>query len=63
MKSPFTFLVFLSMIIVVSCKTKEQPKDIFTPGFSTLRDDSTSTDQPVIKEETYYGVLTPVEIC
>jgi hypothetical protein len=63
MKSPFTFLVVLSMIIVISCKPKEQTKDIFVPGFSTLRDDSTATDQPVAKEETYYGVLTPVEIC
>lgn len=63
MKSPFIFLVILSMIIIVSCKPKEPPKDIFAPGFSTLRDDSTATDQPVAKEETYYGVLTPVEIC
>jgi hypothetical protein len=63
MKSHFTFLTVLSVIIIVSCKPKEPVKDIFTPVFSTLRDDSTGNVQPETKEETYYGVLTPVEIC
>lgn len=63
MKSHFAFLTVLSVIIIVSCKPKEPVKDIFTPVFSTLRDDSTGNVQPETKEETYYGVLTPVEIC
>jgi hypothetical protein len=36
---------------------------MFTPSFSTLKADSTGNIIPVTKEETYYGVLTPVEIC
>ncbi len=63
MKSLLASLIILTMIAAVSCKPKEPVKDIFTPSFSTLKDDTTGTGQPVTKEETFYGVLTPVEIC
>jgi hypothetical protein len=63
MKSFPASLMLLLMITCFSCKQKETVQDIFNPGFSTLRSDSDDPDAPVSKEETYYGVLTPVEIC
>ncbi len=63
MKSFPASLMLLLIITSFSCKHKETVQDIFNPGFSTLRSDSADPDAPVSKEETYYGVLTPVEIC
>jgi hypothetical protein len=63
MKSFPASLILLLMITSFSCKQKETVQDIFNPGFSTLRSDSSDPDASVSKEETYYGVLTPVEIC
>lgn len=63
MKSLLCTLLILIFFAVVSCKQKEPVKDTFTPSFSTLKADSTGNIIPVTKEETYYGVLTPVEIC
>jgi len=63
MKSLFSSLLILISIIVVSCKQKAPEKDTFTPIFSTFKSDSTGTALPEEKKETYYGVLTPVEIC
>ena len=63
MKSFTASLMLLLMITCFSCKHKETVQDIFNPGFSTLRSDSDDPDATVSKEETYYGVLTPVEIC
>ena len=63
MKCPVAYLIIIITILSVSCRPKEPVKDIFTPVFSTIRTDSTNGDIPAEKNETYYGVLTPVEIC
>lgn len=64
MKSPFASLIILTMIAAVSCKHKEPvKKDIFTPDLSTLKENTSETGQTVAKEETHYGILTPIENC
>lgn len=63
MKCPVAYLIIIITILSVSCRPKEPVKDIFIPVFSTIRSDSTNGDIPSGKNETYYGVLTPVEIC
>jgi hypothetical protein len=55
--------IVILLLIVFSCKNKTPGPEIASPGFSTLRSDSTSTGDTLAKEETYYGLLTPVEIC
>jgi hypothetical protein len=60
------YLLFLSILILlaaVSCKPKAPEKDTFTPSFSTYKIDSTGIIAPAAKDETYYGLLTPMEIC
>lgn len=63
MKSFLSSLLIFTMLACVSCKHKAPEKDIFTPNFSTFKSDSSGAIVPATKEETYYGVLTPVEIC
>jgi len=63
MKSPACSLLILSLFLITSCREKAPEKDSFTPGFSTYRADTASTTVPESKMETYYGLLTPVEIC
>jgi hypothetical protein len=47
---------------MVSCRQKEQ-KITFNPNFTTYRSDSTGAKIAVQKKETYYGLLTPIEVC
>ncbi len=63
MKSFPASLMVLLMVTAISCSQKEPVKEIFKPSFSTFRTDSANTDDPFTKDETFYGVLTPVEIC
>jgi hypothetical protein len=63
MKSLLSSLLIFTMLISVSCKHKAPEKEAFTPNFSTFKSDSSGAIVPAAKEETYYGVLTPVEIC
>ena len=64
MKNLFASLIILTMIAAVSCKHKEPAKkDIFTPDLSTLKENTSETGQTVAKEETHYGILTPIENC
>jgi len=51
------------MAAAVSCKHKAPESEPITPSFSTLKADSAGTSAPIAKDETYYGLLTPVEIC
>jgi hypothetical protein len=55
--------MILLLLALVSCNPKEQKKITFTPNFSTYRSDSTGKKIPIEKKETYYGLLTPVEVC
>jgi hypothetical protein len=63
MKSFFSAPLIIILIAATSCKHKEPEKEIFIPSFSTLKSDSSGTKAPELKKETYYGLLTPVEVC
>jgi hypothetical protein len=63
MKTLLSFTMIFMLLAMVSCKPKENEKITFTPNFSTYRSDSTGAKVPVEKKETYYGLLTPVEVC
>lgn len=63
MKSLVPILIIYMTIALGSCKQKEPPKETLSTGFSTYRADSTGSNNPVAKNETNYGLLTPVEIC
>lgn len=58
----FRWLVFLSFFISFSCRTTPEDKNSFNPSFSTYQTDSTRVAVPVIKNEIFYGTLTPMEI-
>jgi hypothetical protein len=63
MKRFVSSLLIFIILACASCKHKAPEKDTFSPIFSTFKSDSTGAIVPAAKEETYYGVLTPVEIC
>jgi hypothetical protein len=63
MKNILCSLLAVILITLFSCKPKAPEKDLFTPGFSTYLTDSAGTALPAAKKETYYGLLTPMEIC
>ncbi|MCJ7448931.1 MAG: hypothetical protein MUO72_14690 [Bacteroidales bacterium] len=63
MKSPISSVIIFILIVIISCKSKSPEKDKLIPVFSTFKTDSTGKTEPASKNETYYGVLTPVEIC
>jgi hypothetical protein len=46
----------------MSCNNKEETIP-FTPSFSTYNIDSLSKNEPPVKGEAHYGILTPIEIC
>lgn len=58
----YCLIIFL-LLVTPSCKPKEKEKDSFEPVFSTYSNDSSGLNVPVIKNEIFYGILTPVEIC
>ena len=62
MKNLLPSIMIFMFLAMFSCKPKEQ-KITFNPNFTTYRSDSTGTKVLVQKEETYYGLLTPVEVC
>jgi hypothetical protein len=63
MKTSIRYLIFFLLISSFACKSNLQEKDTFRPVFSTYKSDSTGTNSPVEKNEIFYGLLTPVEIC
>ena len=63
MKVKFFLLLIPLLLIASSCNRKTPEKFKFVPTFSTFRTDTSSAVTPVPKRETYYGLLTPVEIC
>jgi len=58
--------LFFSLLILFplafSCKNREKENYSFESTFSTYKSDSLS-DSPVVKNEIFYGILTPVQIC
>jgi hypothetical protein len=63
MKYLFSFLVIFSFLFISSCRQGPKEKEPFEPVFSTYKNDSTGTASPADKNEIFYGILTPVEIC
>jgi hypothetical protein len=63
MKRLFSFSLIAVILASVSCKEQKQDKITFTPNFSTYISDSTGVKHLVEKKETYYGLLTPIEVC
>ena len=65
MKSRY-FAVLVIVILyatLLSCKPRLKEKKTFVPVFSTYKSDSIVTNEPVVKDEIFYGILTPIEIC
>ncbi len=63
MKSSLSFPLLFIIFTIASCRNKPVEKESVTPSFSTYRSDSTGNMAPTAKKETYYGLLTPVEVC
>jgi hypothetical protein len=63
MKFLASFLVVLILIVASSCKKHLKEKETFDAVFSTYKTDSAGAVLPVKKNEIFYGILTPVEIC
>jgi hypothetical protein len=63
MNNLLTYLLILLFIINISCKQKSEPIETFKPEFSTYKSDSTGSKKTSVKNEIFYGILTPVEIC
>jgi hypothetical protein len=63
MKTRLFKLIILLLIFTLSCKFVPKDKDSFEPVFSTYKTDSTGAKLPAEKNEIFYGILTPVEIC
>lgn len=63
MKRFFPVLFILLLVSAVSCKPKSPEAKTITPSFSTYKNDSEGKNILTAKDETYYGLLTPVEIC
>lgn len=61
MKSGFLCLALTTIILICSCKPRIEETP-FVPSFSTLKSDSAGSKNPVVKNEIFYGTLTPVEI-
>ena len=62
MKKPVSYLLVLILLFSFSCKPKPKEKDTFAPSFSTYNADTSNSAEPVVKNEIFYGVLTPIEI-
>jgi hypothetical protein len=63
MKSTLFGVLVIVLVLSFSCKESPKEKDTFVPVFSTYKTDSTGVVVPVVKNEIFYGLLTPVEIC
>ena len=63
MKSLLSYTIIILSIFTYSCKHEAKDKDIFEPVFSTYKTNSTGTKVTIEKNEIFYGILTPVEIC
>ena len=55
------FIVLL--LLAFSCKHGQREKASFTSVFSTYKSDSAISKEPTPKDEIFYGILTPVEVC
>ena len=63
MKRPLSFLLMLLLVFTLSCRNGTKEKESFIPVFSTYKSDSAHKNNNPPKDEIFYGILTPVEIC
>ena len=63
MKRLLYFLIILLISFAFSCKHGLKQKESFNPVFSTYKSDTTKKNSKAPKNEIFYGILTPVEIC
>jgi hypothetical protein len=63
MRKALYFFIIILALSGSSCKDIPRAKEAFKPSFSTYKADSTDNKIPAVKNEIYYGLLTPVEIC
>jgi hypothetical protein len=63
MQASLSCLIVLVILFSFSCRQGPKERDTFVPVFSTYKSDSTGKAVPVQKNEIFYGILTPVEIC
>lgn len=63
MKSIISCLIIFLLQFALSCRSRPHDQSTFEPAFSTYKSDSTGKSAPVEKNEIFYGLLTPVEIC
>jgi hypothetical protein len=63
MKILLPFLVSFLFLFTFSCKHTPKGKEIYVPVFSTYKTDSAGLEGPSEKNEIFYGILTPIEIC
>lgn len=63
MKKPLPLLLVLLLPLVFSCKNGGKEKESYVPVFSTYNNDSLKKKDLTTKNEIYYGILTPVEVC
>ena len=62
MKRPLPLFLLLLLLFAFSCKQGGKEKESFVPVFSTYNSDSLNKKVPTVKNEIYYGILTPVQI-
>lgn len=63
MKNFLCFFIIILFLLNYSCKDNPEAKEAFEPSFSTYKADSTGNKTGALKNEIFYGILTPVEIC
>jgi len=63
MKRLLSLLTIFLLLVTFSCKSGKKGKDSFSPSFSTYKSDSPKVNPLDEKNEIFYGILTPVEIC
>lgn len=62
MRKSIWSIFIIIFILIYSCKSKAPEKESFVPSFSTYFADSTGTADIGNRNETYYGLLTPMEV-
>jgi hypothetical protein len=63
MKARFSCALILLLLLVFCCNPKPGRKGSFEPVFSTYSKSSSDVKTTSVKNEIFYGILTPVEIC
>ena len=63
MKTILSYLLIFLVLFASACKQKPKEKESSEPVLTTYKADSTVLKKRPVKNETFYGILTPREIC